>query len=132
METVNRLARPKTYSDQKPIIKYVQRRSKTYGYIKKETFKCSSVPSNPPLSIKRTKTTAIQPAPKKLKVDKKIPIQRPKSIPRRDFSFPLVFYAPIPTVSLAFPSQPQQKSSRIGILPKTITKNKRLTIPLRT
>jgi len=132
METVNRLARPKTYPDQKPIIKYVQRRSKTCGYIKKETFKCSSLPSNPPLSIKRTKTTAIQPAPKKLKVDKKIPIQIPKSIPRRDFSFPLVFYAPIPTVSLAFPSQPQQKSSRIGILPKTITKNKRLIIPLRT
>jgi hypothetical protein len=134
METVNRLARPKTYPqlpDQKPIIKYVQRRSKTYGYVKKETLKCSSLPSNPPLSIKRTKTTAIKPAPKKLKVEKKIPIQIQKSIPMRDFSFPIVFYAPIPTVCLAFPSQSQQKSSRTVILPKTITKNKRLMIPLR-
>jgi hypothetical protein len=134
METINRLSRPKT-CHQPPqhevSPKRIHRRPKIYQYIKKEVPPESSVPLPPPPppprspQFKRTHPTIMKSSPKKLKSDNKFPIDNSKRILVSNYPRPVIFLAPAPTICLTFPMQPELKSSRIVVAPKTPIATKR-------
>jgi hypothetical protein len=122
MDTVNRLSKPKTYHhwpEQKLTTKRVQQRSKPYENIKKNASECSAASTMRSTQIKRANPTTIKPSSKKFKVDHKVPIETLRRSSISNYSRPLAFLTPAPTICLTFPTQPRQQSSRIVILPKT-------------
>jgi hypothetical protein len=124
-ETASRLSKPKRYNrlpDQKPSIKTVKQILKPYENIKKEASKCPTLPL-----INRIKTATIKPSSKKV-----IAMQTLRRNPVNNFSCPLVFVAPAPSIHLSFPIQPQQKTARFVNLPKIITTTKRSMPYLKT
>ncbi|CAF1388222.1 unnamed protein product [Rotaria magnacalcarata] len=145
VETVNRLSRPRTYNKspgEKVSSKRAHRRAKTYQNIKKEPADASmtpvptvpsvtSLPLPPTMEspkIKRTHPTIIKSSSKKLKVDNKIATDNSKRIPMSNYPRPTIVLAPPPTISLTFPMQPELKSSRVVVLPKTATTQKTINI----
>ncbi|CAF1069090.1 unnamed protein product [Adineta steineri] len=124
METVNRLSKPKTYPqvfDEKPVVEQTHRRSKPHENIKKNTFESATTESMLSSGIKRTKAIFIKPSSKKLKIDNKVP----KNASINNFTCPLVFQIPIPTVNFNFPIEQEHKLSRFAVFPKTILTGKR-------
>ncbi|CAF3000107.1 unnamed protein product [Rotaria socialis] len=148
VETVNRLSRPRTYHkspDEKVSSKRAHRRAKTHQNIKKEPSDVSMTPVPTVLSVtsitsfplppamespkvKRTHPTIIKSPSKKLKADNKIATDNSKRIPMSNYPRPTIVLVPPPTISLTFPMQPELKSSRVVVLPKTTTTQKTINI----
>ncbi|CAF1302633.1 unnamed protein product [Rotaria sordida] len=117
-ETINRLSKPKTYHqllDEKSRIKRIERRLKPYENIKQEKSECSTSLSISLPPIKRIQTTNIKAMSKRLPAKNNILIQRQKSAPINNFSRPLVFIKPAPTINLTFPKNLKQQSPRFVI-----------------